>query len=543
MSAAVPTLALLSAPEKLKPNRFLAAVVLLRPWLLIVNIVFSCLWLLSGALLPIVIGNGVEAINAHDGPGLWRWVLAVVVLSLAQACFVSLEHFTAHGLIISSMVTMQRELAMHIARLGSSFKNGASVGDVTAVTSDDIDQIGGLMFWVGAAISSFVVFIVVGAILLSNSLLLGVVALAGAPLAMLSILPFMRKLKKRQRERREHLGKVNTLGTDIVSGLRILRGIGGEKRFFTRFKVASQQVRVSGVEVGRSEAWLLAAQAVFPSLITVTITWLGARLALDGIINIGELITFYGLSAFLVSPVLYIVYAAGLYNGARVSAEKTCAIFKLEPRLTDPEQPVTLPDGELDLYDSETGITIAAGKLTVMNAVGTAEALADRLARFSDPKNGEHVLIGGVPASQVALNDIRKRVVYAHNQDLWFSGILHEQVAPEASTRVDVAAALYTAAAEDIIEALPNGMAELIGERGREISGGQRQRLNLARALATDADVLLLDEPTSAVDAHTEAQIAARVTQLRQGKTTVVFSQSPLWAAVADDLHRVEATA
>lgn len=84
------------------------------------------------------------------------------------------------------------------------------------------------------------------------------------------------------------------------------------------------------------------------------------------------------------------------------------------------------------------------------------------------------------------------------------------------------------------MDALPNGVDEVIGERGREVSGGQRQRLNLARALATGADVLLLDEPTSAVDAHTEARITERVAKLRRGKTTVVFSQSPLWTHVAD---------
>jgi ABC-type multidrug transport system fused ATPase/permease subunit len=127
-------------------------------------------------------------------------------------------------------------------------------------------------------------------------------------------------------------------------------------------------------------------------------------------------------------------------------------------------------------------------------------------------------------------------VVYAHNQDIWFSGILREQVSPARPGDVGVAAALFAADADDIVEALPNGVEELIGERGREVSGGQRQRLNLARALAIDADVLVLDEPTSAVDAHTEARVTVRVAKLRQGKTTVVFSQSPLWTLVADEV-------
>lgn len=97
-------------------------------------------------------------------------------------------------------------------------------------------------------------------------------------------------------------------------------------------------------------------------------------------------------------------------------------------------------------------------------------------------------------------------------------------------------AALWAADAADIVDGLPDGMDELIGERGREVSGGQRQRLSLARALALGADTLLLDEPTSAVDTHTEARITERIATLRRGKTTVVFTESPLWTSVADEV-------
>jgi ABC-type multidrug transport system fused ATPase/permease subunit len=226
-----------------------------------------------------------------------------------------------------------------------------------------------------------------------------------------------------------------------------------------------------------------------------------------------------------------------------VSARKVCGILGLRPKLTDPAEPVALPQGPLSLYDSETGVTVPAGKLIVIDAGTEAEALADRLARFSDPSDGEDVLVGDVPVRQVALAELRRRVVYAHNQDIWFSGILGEQVSSAAPSEVGVAAALFAADADDIVDGLPNGVDELIGERGREVSGGQRQRLSLARALAIDADVLVLDEPTSAVDAHTEARITERVAKLRQGKTTVVLSQSPLWTVVADEVLSSEVRA
>jgi ABC-type multidrug transport system fused ATPase/permease subunit len=268
----------------------------------------------------------------------------------------------------------------------------------------------------------------------------------------------------------------------------------------------------------------------------VAITWLGARLAVEGTIGVGELVAFYGVSAFLVVPVTTATEAAGALSSGMVSARKVCGLLNLRPKLAEPENPVPLPEGLLELQDSESGTTFAAGKLTVIDAGVDAEALAARLARFTEAAEGERVLVGGVEADKIALSELRQRVVYAHNQDLWYSGVLAQQLEPARPSGVGITAALFAADAEDIIDALPNGVEEVIGERGREVSGGQRQRLNLARALAIDADVLLLDEPTSAVDAHTEARITERVARLRRGKTTIVFSQSPLWTYVADEV-------
>jgi ABC-type multidrug transport system fused ATPase/permease subunit len=297
-------------------------------------------------------------------------------------------------------------------------------------------------------------------------------------------------------------------------------------------------VRSSGVDVARSESWLAGAEVLLPGLVTVAITWFGARMVTSGAISVGELVSFYSASAFLAWPVGVATEAVYAFTSAFVSAKKVCGVLRMRSLLDDPESPVALPEGPLELHDPATGLTVVAGKLTVINAGRRAEALARRLARFPDPSSGRAardpapVLVSGVPADCVALSELRARVVYAHNQDLWFSGVLREQIVPE--DRVEDA--LWAADAADIIEGLPNGLDELIGERGREVSGGQRQRLSLARALALDADTLLLDEPTSAVDTHTEARITTRIAQLRRGRTTVIFSESPLWSAVADEV-------
>lgn len=150
--------------------------------------------------------------------------------------------------------------------------------------------------------------------------------------------------------------------------------------------------------------------------------------------------------------------------------------------------------------------------------------LADRLGRYAD---GE-VRWGDVPLSGLPRSVVRRRIVVSHAEAALFSGVLREQVDIRGRGNEALAAALHTASAEDVLEALPDGLDSVVAERGRSFSGGQRQRLVLARALAADPEVLILVEPTSAVDAHTEARIAARLVAQRSGRTTVVTTTSPL---------------
>ncbi|SFA75676.1 ABC-type multidrug transport system, ATPase and permease component [Amycolatopsis marina] len=523
--------------ERPTPAGFLLAVLRARPWLATASGVFGALWLVPGALLPLVVGKTIDlGIAGGDTGALLLLGGLVLLIGLTQAVFGACLIFTGHGMWMHGASSARRTVTEHTARLGATLRERAGTGDVMAFSTSDVHHCGNAFEVAGRLIGAVVAFVVVGIALLSFSPLLGLVALVGVPLAVLGIGPLLAPLQRRKEAQREELSGVNALGADIVSGLRVLRGVGGERQFLGRFRMASRRVQHAGVDVARSESWLSGAEVVLPGLVTVTITWLGARLAAEGVISAGELVAFYGASAFLVIPVSTATEAAGAAASAVVSAKKACSLLRLRPRLTDPASPVPLPEGALELHDTESGVTAVAGKLTVIDLGARAEAVAERLARFRDPAPGQRVLVSGVPAEQVALGELRRRVVYAHNQDLWFSGILREQVTPSRESAVDVETAIAAADAGDIVQALPLGLDELIGERGREVSGGQRQRLNLARALALNPDVLLLDEPTSAVDAHTEARITERVAELRRGQTTVVFAQSPLWAAVADEV-------
>src|SRR5699024_5768422 len=209
-------------------------------------------------------------------------------------------------------------------------------------------------------------------------------------------------------------------------------------------------------------------------------------------------------------------------------------VLSLQPELDDPDDPVAEPPGN-ELVDHQAGFVAAEGEVTaiVSDDPAVSAALADRLGRFAP---GE-VTLGSVALDALPRSVLRRRIVVNDTTATLFSGGLRDQLDPPGTAGDEaIDRALRTASAHDVLDAVDGGLNAQLDERGRSFSGGQRQRMTLTRALLTDADVLVLVEPTSAVDAHTEARIAQRLRGHRAGRTTVVVSASPL---VLDRVDRV----
>jgi ABC-type multidrug transport system fused ATPase/permease subunit len=219
---------------------------------------------------------------------------------------------------------------------------------------------------------------------------------------------------------------------------------------------------------------------------------------------------------------------------AFVSAGRVCRVLALRPELGDPVEPAAAPPPGSDLVDVESGLRVRAGRLTALVSERPEDtaALADRLGRYlpGDVRWGE------VPLERLPRELVRRRIVVSDANSTLFSGELAAQLDLRGRGPDAVLAALHAASAEDVLQALPDGLETRVAERGRSFSGGQRQRLVLARVLAADPEVLVLVEPTSAVDAHTEARVADRLRALRAGRTTVVTTTSPLLLDRADEV-------
>jgi ABC-type multidrug transport system fused ATPase/permease subunit len=488
---------------------------------------FGVVWMVAQAVMPAIIGLAIDkGIAARDTGELLRFTALMFGLGLIQAAAGIFRHrFAVTNWLTAAYRTVQL-VARQATHLGATLPKRVATGEVVAIGTNDLSHLGNAIEILARMAGAIVSFLVVAVILLRTSMTLGLVVLIGVPVLLLAIGPLLKPLQKRNLTQREMMGDLSNLATDIVGGLRVLRGIGGEAVFHDRYVRDSQEVRRAGVQVGRLQSVLDALQILLPGIFVVLVVWLGARFAVQGRISAGELVAFYGYAAFLMIPLRTATEFANKWIRAFVAARRVIKVLALEPEVMDSETLYVEPPTDAELVDGDSGLRVPHGQITAIVSEPPEESalLADRLGRYAE---GD-VWWGDVPLHVLPREVLRRRIVVSDTGSTLFSGVLSEQVDIRDRGETAVAAALHTASAHDVLESLPEGMRSVVTERGRSFSGGQRQRLVLARVLAADPEILILVEPTSAVDAHTEARIAERLRDRRSGRTTVVTTSSPL---------------
>jgi ABC-type multidrug transport system fused ATPase/permease subunit len=526
-------------PNLRSPARFLLWVARGQLGTLAIGMLYGVVWMGTLAVVPALVGRAIDqGVAEGDRAALVRGSALVMAAGLVTAVAGILRHRTAVVNWLTASYRVQQLLVRQAVRLGGSLPRRVPTGEVAAVGSHDAERIGSVMDVVARLAGALVSFGVVAALLLRTSTTLGLLVVAGVPLLSAGVGPLLRPLHRRRSRHRELVGQLTTVGADTVSGLRVLRGIGGEAVFSRRYAAASQEVRAAGLAAARVQSLLDAAEVALPGIFVVAVTWLGARLAVAGQVSVGELIAFYGYAAFLVLPVRTVTEAADKFTRALVGARRAVQVLALQPELASGSS-AQEPSPGAALVDGQSGLVVEAGQLTavVAGVPEEAAAIADRLGRFAD---GGEVRLGGVALRDLPLEVVRRRVLVSEHDPRLFTGRLGDELDPTGAAPPErVLAALDTTSAGDVLEALPDGLDSEVAERGRSLSGGQRQRLVLARALVADPEVLVLVEPTSAVDAHTEARIADGLAAARTGRATVVCTTSPLLLDRADKVALV----
>ncbi len=521
-------------PDARGPARYLWWLVRKQQWRVLLGVTWGTLWMLLLMVPPYLISRAIDdGLRAGDLAALLGWVAAILLAGTTNALVGLMRHRTMTFIRLDAAYRTVQVVVRHAVRLGAVLPRKVTTGEVVTVGAADLERIARTMTVTGPGVGGAIAYAAVAVVLFTISPLLAIVVLLGVPLLIACLAPLLNRLRHTETVYRDQQGDLAARAGDIVAGLRVLCGIGGKDRFATRYRTGSRALRDEGYRVGAVTSWISSVSVGLPILFLAVVTWLAARMAAAGQITIGEMVAVYGYVAVLATPVFFFIEGAQDVSRGLVAARRVVRILRLEPAVRTTLDSEPTPPRPAELHDPDSGLTVRPGELLAIAATAPAEAnaLADRLGRYTDSA----VTWGGTPLATMPLDDVRRRILVAENEAFLFAGRLRDTVATRRDhDDTELGRAIHAALAEDVVAGLPDGLESAVQAQGRDVSGGQRQRLRLVRALLAEPEILLLVEPTSAVDAHTESMIADRLRDARHGHTTVVVGTSPLLLDRAD---------
>jgi ABC-type multidrug transport system fused ATPase/permease subunit len=518
-------------------RRFLLRVMFSAKRWTIPAMVFFVACQIGESLVPVVMGVAIDsALATGDASRLTGWlaVLALVFVVIATGSRFSQQ-----------LVAMARQLVQHRLRatlskrvLHPNTEGGVRPdGSVVSLMTNDVfrlSAVGLVVFPVGEVVA--IVFIAVSLLVIHWPL--GIVVLVGAPLVVWLMGAMSGQYARSSRTYQGLLAASVGRATDLVAGYGVIKGVRAEAEATARYRRASQEALNGAIGNAGRLARYLGGSGVVSGVFVAAVAALAGWFTIEGRMSVGELIAAAGLTQALI-PQMSMVTGNAVPAWAAASASAGRVLDALRETVGAPHPAAErkhvadiapVPTIEVSVPGREV-IRIASGELVGLHADDTtsariAQALLDQ--HFADD-GGPEVHIDGSPSALVDHATYRSRVVVAPHDALLFSGTIADNLDLPARTRRSREAALHAAACEDFATG-----DRPIGDMGGGLSGGQRQRIALARALAADAPVLVLHDPTTAVDSVTETLIAGRLRKARAGWSTVLLASSPVLLGVCD---------
>jgi len=496
-----------------------------QPWRVLRGSLVGTAWMIGLAVRPYLIARAIDdGLRQHDYGALFLWVGAILFAGVALAWLGIMRHRTMTFVREDATARSAAVLLRHLSRVGAVLPRKLAAGEVATVGGSDIGHVSQVLTMTGPGVGAVIAYAVVAVVLWSVSPLLALIVVLGVP----AIAGTRRTAAAPAGTGRVGLpapaGHSHYSSWGYRGRATVLAGVGGRGLFARRYAARSQDLLTEGYRVGAVNSWIDCVDDRPTGPVP-----LGGGVA-GGANDRGrrhhDRASWWPSTAMWPSsivPVWFLLMGSYDIIRGRVAARRILAVLNLTPDEVDAGENVPAPADPADLHDPDTGLTVRAGRWLGVAADDPADAiaLADRLGRFV----ASEVTWGGVPIAEIALDQVRARILVADHDSYLFGGTLRNVLCGWSGVDdAKITAAVRAASAEDVVDALPDGLATTIDTRARTLSGGERQRVRLARALLAEPDVLILVDPTSAVDAHTESRIAQRLREARAGRTTVVLA-------------------
>ena len=529
---------------------------------LIAGTVASLLSNIVALVIPQVLRGIVDGPIMSKDQSLLLWaVLLVLLLGVTEAVLFRLRRIFALVPTTRIEARMRNALYRKLQDLPVSFHDRWASGQLLSRSMADL---GLIRRWLAFGIILLTVnlaTIVIGFVfLISISWVLGIVfVVCSTPLWIFSYL-FESKYSAIARRSQDQSGDLATAVEESVHGIRVLKAFGRGRYSLDRFAERAEELR--GTEISKAKAigniWLWI--VLVPDITFAIALFSGVALVVNDQLSVGSLVAFFATAMVLRFPVDSIGFLLSMTFDARTATDRFFEVLDSENTILDPENPVEIadpkgrlvfedahfryqdaPEGQRDLLDG-IDLAVEAGEtMAIVGLTGSGKTTLTALATRLYDVTGGRVTVDGVDVRDLTRESLRTHLAMAFEEATLFSATVRENVLmgrPDASEE-DLASALDIAQARFVYD-LPQGLDTTIGEEGLSLSGGQRQRLALARAVAAKPEVLVLDDPLSALDVDTEALVEEALRSVLASTTALVVAHRPSTVALADRVALLE---
>ncbi|MGI5130273.1 ABC transporter ATP-binding protein [Pseudonocardia sp. CA-107938] len=519
---------------------------------------------LAGLAMPLVTREIVDGPIGHGDLSALPWLVAgVVALGIAEAVLIAVRRMLVAGPANDVEKAMRMDLYRHLQRLPVSFHDGWPSGQLMSRISSDLTTIRWFVAFAGLFLVINVVAGVAGILVLVwLSPWIGlIVAVLSLP-TIVATRSLERRFSAAARRAQDQAGDLATLVEESALGIRVLKSFGRGRTLARRFLADARELRGTELVKIRLLAWLWLWVMSMPELTIAVVLAIGAYGVAQGAMTLGTLVAVVTVLTYLAWPIQSLGWLLAEASNAAAATRRYIEVRDVLPDIVDPAAPVALPTpvrGELVLRDVRftypdgdrpvldgVDLTVPAGEtMALVGATGSGKTtLVALVPRLYDVTSGS-VTVDGIDVRDLRLADLRRTVATAFEDAVLISASVRENVAlgmPDASDE-DIWEALRVASADGFVAALRWGLDTRIGEQGLALSGGQRQRLALARAVLGHPPVLVLDDPLSALDVHTEAEVEAALRRVLgpdpergrpTGVTALVVAHRPSTVQLAD---------
>jgi ATP-binding cassette, subfamily B, bacterial len=495
-----------------------------------------------------------SALRPHDAHKLWLFVAAIVTLGLARALLMAARRLISGKQALAVEMDMRQGLYAHLVRLSFGFYDRHQTGQLMSRATVDLQ---GVRFFLGYGLIFFfqnvLTVVSVTAVLLVFEWRLALIALAITPVLVVLAYRYSRVAHPTLREVQQKLADVSTVAEENIVGVHVVKAFAQEPQEEAKFRARSEAVFHETLRANRQRALYVPLISWVPLVAQAAVLLVGARMVAHGSLSVGGFVAFNLYLGMLVTPLRSLGMWIGQAQRATASGERIFQIMDEPEEIADTSdaRPLAAGGGHVRFEDvsfeyllgrpvlEHVDLDVAPGStIALIGHTGSGKTtLTSLVPRFYDVTSGR-VTVDGIDVRDVELASLRSEIGVISQDPFLFSATVRENIAFGVGDLDDdeLARIARLAQAHEFVERLPQGYDTVIGERGITLSGGQRQRLSIARALAVDPRILILDDATASVDATTEARIRLGLREAMRGRTTLIIAHRLSTIALADEI-------